>query len=742
MQHLLHYFFPIFIFLTFLTNPLHAQGSLDGSDLSTRRGIDRTENLPSLASLHPEPAVIDKPLPRPCPLRSEKLYAFAGVAALSFLLAIALWRQRRKNKQLIQQSQMFNDLIASLKHDLAKKDHDMAFIVHEIRNPLSAIIGLSDHLLQSKHSYASKIHLERIHSAGIILLDFINQILDFTKYSHTHIKLDEVEFNINDVFENLAGLTYLKSQEKKLDIIFDVDWNVPTTLVGDPVRLKQILINLVMNAIKFTDSGEVSIIGRQIAQHNRVVTLQFEVHDTGIGIKQEHLDKLFQPFSQGDTTIQAKYGGTGLGLVITKILIEAMKGSISVKSEYGLGTTFTFTIDLLLPEHTEQRKYRLPSQQLMNCDVLIIDHNTTSATALQKKLEYFHMNITNATSWAAGQNLITLRQNPFTLVCINLHVFDNDDITAMLRYLSGLNSQVIIITDDVDALETYQGEFADHFKFLERPYNHQKIYELLASIDRQTPFITRSQDLSDLAKAKLREFVGHKVLLAEDNTINQSLIKAMLDNTGIELIIASNGEEAYRLLTQNHNISLILMDINMPIMDGYETTRRVRTELGLTIPVIGLSAHDDALLKKQCEEIGMTTYLVKPIKSVQFYELLNYYFALDDTKPMTTVVLDENYGIKFFGSKEHYTTVLQNFRQTYRDVAATLEHHAQHQHYEEMKWVVHDFKGLAGSLGALALCDSAKRLENHIITHQEESFETDISMIRTQMMTFILATEL
>ncbi len=482
---------------------------------------------------------------------------------------------------------------------------------------MNAIIGLNHLLLETNIDELQLKYLSSIQSSGDHLLQIINDILDFSKIEAGKLDVEYIEFNINTLLSTVSQIIGISAEKKGIELIFDIDHSVPSVLMGDPLRLRQVIINLMNNAIKFTNTGTVLLKVKQLPLDNHKSTIEFQVIDTGIGLTEKEIIKLFQSFSQANISTSREYGGSGLGLLISKQLVEMMGGIIRVESEYGKGSRFIFTIES--HQQKEKRRYRLPSKSLMNKSVLIIDGSRDTSKSLAEMLAYFHYeSITTSSVKEANQKIAT---HQFDIVFIDYDLIKkcDQDISqenctarvALMKSGVALSNETIINDIHIQA-------------HLPKPFTQQMVFSAILELYGEKP--AQETLLKDLQKKDLQSLKGNHIFVAEDNKINQATILSMLKDTGIQVSLFDNGQDLLDQLTTKGSIDFILMDTDMPIMDGYEATIQIKKNKAYNnIPIIALLA---STLKKDIDrtvKIGMNGYICKPINANILYSFLLKY---------------------------------------------------------------------------------------------------------------------
>jgi two-component system sensor histidine kinase/response regulator len=635
------------------------------------------------------------------------------------------------------------------------KSQFLANMSHEIRTPMNAIMGLTHLINQSNFNESQKNYISKIEGSSKILLRIINDILDFSKIEAGKLEIENIKFNLYKVFENVSTLYTPSATNKGIDINFDIGEGVPDTLKGDPIRLEQILSNLTTNAIKFTSQGEVNVAVRIVEEQEDKVKLHFSVTDTGIGLTKEQIEKLFTAFTQADNSMTRKYGGTGLGLTITKQLVELMNGHIWVESEYGEGSVFQFSIQLDKVSNVVNPSYE-KYPDLHGKKILVIDHNKTSLMIIERMLKSFLLDVTTLRDPFEAIEL--LEKNNFDLLIIDFNLPELSGIDLYKRLV--VNTEIKVpktIFVSANGRESYynQANQLGVKNFLVKPINQSLMFDAVMDAFKGTEIreINRENNKDNQVKVQ-RVLKDKKILLVEDNDINQLVAKDILEQAGINVSIASNGEEAIKYVRAN-KFDIVLMDVQMPIMDGYKATEILRkTYTSSELPIIAMTANALKGDREKSIDSGMNDYISKPINPEIMFETIGKWISGNNTpnieKPLKETLEGKNITLeeKIEGSKEKveildfdetliklgnkqdfYYSLLKRYNDSYSNLVNEFSDMRKNKQYDEAKRFIHSIKGVTGNIGAMKLNKFIVQFEEQYESYDDESLNENLATL-------------
>ena len=619
------------------------------------------------------------------------------------------------------------------------KSEFLANMSHEIRTPMNAIIGLCYLALQTSPTDRQRDYLVKIEIAAKALLTIINDILDFSKIEAGKMSIESVEFSLDSVLESVTSLILGDARTKSLDFYIRQQRGIPTILIGDPTRLGQVLINLAGNAVKFTERGEIVISVEIERMDTDRVVLSFIVRDTGIGMSQNQLGRLFASFSQGDTSTTRKYGGTGLGLAISRQLVEMMGGHISVESWPGLGSTFRFTVQLghRKPVHEDSRT---TSPVLEGKQILVVDDSPTAIEVFLEMFSQFGMEVHAVSSGEEALHAIATAEamdRPFDLILADWKMPGMDGLDLAQRIVqsapaSGHPAILMVTGYDVDELTAIKHDLPV-IKVLAKPVTPSSLFDAVTRAFGEK-VLSQNKPAERDPKQRMVPVAGARILLAEDNLINQQVAMELLESWGISVTVASDGREAVTAV-RNQSFDLVLMDVQMPEMDGYEATNLLRTDPRFTrLPIIAMTAHAMASDRDRCLAEGMNDHVAKPIVLEELMDVLLRWLprrtASSNLLPSSQVpalpmdpfvtlrdTLDITGALNILGGNINLLKrLLIRFVTDYGQVVDQVQTALAAGNRQAAAALAHTIAGVAGTIGAHQASSAGRRLEEALTT--------------------------
>ncbi|MFZ3174866.1 MAG: response regulator [Thiobacillus sp.] len=688
---------------------------------------------------------------------------------LLLLLTINLLLQRkveRRTRALVATAQELRAERANLEHLVAERTAELfaakeeaerlsrvksdflANMSHEIRTPMNAVLGMLYLASKGELPPALRNHLSKAQGAARSLLGIINDILDISKIEAGKLEIESVEFSLDAVLEQLTDAVGYQAENKGIEFLIRYDVAIPSRLLGDPLRLGQVLLNLCGNAVKFTERGEIELALRCLDVTATALTLQICVRDSGIGMTPEMQGKLFEKFTQADQSTTRRFGGTGLGLAISKNLVELMGGHIWVEdSQPGKGTTLCFTVQLKIAQQAEARRNEMAEQAgplLKGIRVLVVDDNDVSREILAEMLRYFQLDVTTSANGPAALTVLeSAADKPFDLVLMDWRMpgMNGDQTAQRIHRDPAIQRQprVVMVTaggrEDVIRLAKQAGVDG----YIIKPVSPSTLLDTILSVLGRGRVLGADDPRcgSKPDRAISGQLAGARLLLVEDNDINREFASELLRGEGIEVDEAMNGQEAVEMV-QKHDYDAVLMDIQMPVMDGLAAARKIRAlaqtpggEHFATLPIIAMTALAMAQDAERSQAAGMNDHIIKPVAPERLMAVLAKWLRLPVKHGRSTVAispalqaeefptelralssLDAREGVRRIGGKVGaYCKQLRRFRERYANAVGELQRLVAQSSVQQAEAYCHALKGVTGNIGATALYEKVAQID-------------------------------
>lgn len=607
------------------------------------------------------------------------------------------------------------------------KSQFLANMSHEIRTPMNGIFGFLELLQCTNLSLEQKEFIREAKSASEILLHIINDILDFSKIEAKKLTIENIEFNIRNTIENAMAFLTPKADQKGIELNAMIKEGVPEEVVGDPARLSQVLTNLISNAVKFTEKGEILVTVDCIEEENQIAVLNFEVKDTGIGIRSEDINRIFKSFDQADASTTRKYGGTGLGLAISSELVKMMGGEIYVESILGQGSTFKFHVRLKIEKRVPKPKIMF--EKLRGTNVLIVDDNVSNRKIISSYLQSVGLKVFEA--YDASSAITTILSNANTNNNINAAIIDYKmpdingcELATTLKTMPyAKDIELILLSSAAERVDGKSAKECGFSSYLSKPIRRDELLNCIQDALRINKEDEENNQLEVINVIKEdKKTLNPKILLVEDNEVNRNIVIRMLKSRNMTCDLAVNGSEALKAVSEK-DYDVVFMDCQMPVMDGYESTAKIRLLEGdkKHTTIIAMTANAMAGDSEKCIKAGMDNYISKPINFKTMFDLIEASTKVKDRVPDYNSIIDNNieHFMEITGlDKEDAIEIFEDYIRCLPDLLSGINNAIESKDYKKLAGITHELKGSSGTLRIMSIHELAIKLEEKAIKQE------------------------